>query len=67
MNDDYQRITASIHYLDQHRERQPSLDDLAAAIGLSPFHCQRLFRRWAGISPKRFLEVLTYRENTSLS
>ena len=37
----------------------PTLDEVASEIGLSPYHFQRLFRRWAGISPKRFLEYLT--------
>ena len=58
-NQDYQRIAAAIQYLTQHRQQQPSLQALAAAIGLSPFHCQRLFQRWAGISPKKFLQYLT--------
>lgn len=38
---------------------QPSLDDVAAAVGLSPAHLQRVFQEWAGISPKRFLQFLT--------
>jgi len=56
---DYQRIAAAIEYLSQHRQQQPALQELAAVIGLSPFHCQRLFQRWAGISPKKFLQYLT--------
>lgn len=59
MPTDYQRIAHAIDYLARHRERQPGLEELAAELGLSPFHCQRLFRRWAGISPKRFLQYLT--------
>ena len=56
---EYDRIERAIAYLDTHFREQPSLDDLASAIGVSPFHLQRMFRRWAGISPKRFLQVLT--------
>jgi len=56
---DYSRIEAAIRYLDEHHEEQPDLGTLAAKIGLSPFHFQRLFQRWAGVSPKRFLQFLT--------
>lgn len=40
-------------------ERQPTLDEIAAHVHLSPFHFQRLFSRWAGVTPKRYLQVLT--------
>lgn len=56
---DYQRIEQAIAYLQQHFRCQPSLSELAAQAGLSDCHFQRLFRRWAGISPKRFLQYLT--------
>jgi AraC family transcriptional regulator of adaptative response/methylated-DNA-[protein]-cysteine methyltransferase len=56
---DYQRIAAAIAYLEEHHQEQPSLDELAAHLGLSPYHLQRIFTRWAGISPKRFLQYLT--------
>jgi len=56
---DFERIAAAIRYLDAHAAAQPRLDDVARAAGLSSFHFQRLFRRWAGISPKRYLQVLT--------
>jgi len=56
---DYQRIAAAIQYLEANFREQPELDDLAAHLGLSPFHLQRLFTRWAGISPKRFVQFLT--------
>jgi len=55
---DYARIEQAILYLDRHAERQPSLDEVARAVRLSPYHFQRLFRRWAGISPKRFLQAI---------
>jgi AraC family transcriptional regulator of adaptative response/methylated-DNA-[protein]-cysteine methyltransferase len=56
---DYRRIEAVIRFLAAHADRQPSLHDAATAVGLSEFHLQRLFRRWAGVSPKRFLQYLT--------
>ena len=57
--DDYLRIEQAIQYLDNHYKDQPSLEEVAANIGLSEFHFQRLFTRWAGISPKRFLQFVT--------
>ncbi len=52
----YQRIAKVIEYIQNHFQEQPSLDDLAAQVHLSPFHFQRLFRDWAGTSPKKFLQ-----------
>ncbi|MEX2650753.1 MAG: methylated-DNA--[protein]-cysteine S-methyltransferase [Alphaproteobacteria bacterium] len=59
LTQDYDRIARVIRYLDAHVEDQPDLGTLAAEVGLSPFHFQRLFQRWAGVSPKRFLQFLT--------
>jgi len=56
---DYQRVAEAIRYLEANHTTQPTLDDLSAHLHLSPFHLQRLFTRWAGISPKRFLQFLT--------
>ena len=56
---DYRRIEQAIGYLEQHVLEQPSLDKVAEHIGLSPYHFQRLFKSWAGVSPKRFLQYLT--------
>jgi AraC family transcriptional regulator of adaptative response/methylated-DNA-[protein]-cysteine methyltransferase len=56
---DYRRIERAIRFIDAHVVEQPSLEEVAREIGLSPFHAQRLFTRWAGISPKRFLGLLT--------
>jgi len=53
---DYQRVERAIAFLDAHALRRPSLDETAAHVGLSPYHFQRLFQRWAGTSPKRFLQ-----------
>jgi len=55
---DYRRIEEAIAYLRKHRAQQPSLAELAVHSGLSEAHFQRLFSRWAGISPKRFLQFL---------
>ena len=59
LSDDYGRIEQAILYLEHHYKDQPALDDVAANIGLSEYHFQRLFTRWAGVSPKRFLQFLT--------
>ncbi len=56
---DYARIETVIHYLENNHSSQPNLVDLAATIGLSESHFQRLFRRWAGTTPKNFLQCLT--------
>ncbi len=55
----YATVARAIAYLRAHAVRQPGLEELAAAVHLSPAHLQRVFARWAGISPKRFLQVLT--------
>ena len=56
---DYERIEKAIQYLNRHCDRQPSLAEVARSAHLSEFHFQRVFKRWAGISPKRFLQFLT--------
>jgi len=58
-SEDYLRIEQAILYLEDHYKDQPSLEEVAANIGLSEYHFQRLFTRWAGVSPKRFLQFLT--------
>jgi AraC family transcriptional regulator of adaptative response/methylated-DNA-[protein]-cysteine methyltransferase len=55
----YQRIEQAIRYLEENFKRQPALDEVAEKIHVSPFHFQRMFTEWAGISPKRFLQFLT--------
>jgi AraC family transcriptional regulator of adaptative response/methylated-DNA-[protein]-cysteine methyltransferase len=57
--DDYERIATAIDYLIVHRAEQPSLEEVAAHVGLSRFHFQRLFKRYAGVTPKQFLAALT--------
>jgi AraC family transcriptional regulator of adaptative response/methylated-DNA-[protein]-cysteine methyltransferase len=58
-SEDYLRIEQAILYLEEHYKDQPSLEEVAAHIGLSEYHFQRLFTRWSGVSPKRFLQFLT--------
>jgi AraC family transcriptional regulator of adaptative response/methylated-DNA-[protein]-cysteine methyltransferase len=55
----YQRIEEAINYIRLNFKEQPNLDDVAEKINLSPFHFQRLFTDWAGISPKKFLQYLS--------
>ena len=59
MPSDYQRMTEMINFLRNNTSQQPSLEALAEHLSLSPGHIQRLFRRYAGISPKRYLQHLT--------
>ena len=56
---DYRRIEAAIAHIAAHRDDAPSLHEIAAAVHLSPFHFQRMFTRWAGVSPKRFARYLS--------
>jgi AraC family transcriptional regulator of adaptative response/methylated-DNA-[protein]-cysteine methyltransferase len=56
---DYARIETAIARLAEPRDEALSLEAIAEEIGLSPFHFQRLFKRWAGLSPKRFQQYIT--------
>jgi AraC family transcriptional regulator of adaptative response/methylated-DNA-[protein]-cysteine methyltransferase len=58
-NINYLRIEQAIQYLEKNVQRQPELEEVAEKVHLSPFHFQRIFTEWAGISPKRFLQFLT--------
>ena len=55
----YRRIEEAIIYLEKNFRSQPDLDEVAEKVHLSPYHFQRMFAEWAGISPKRFLQYLT--------
>jgi AraC family transcriptional regulator of adaptative response/methylated-DNA-[protein]-cysteine methyltransferase len=57
--DDYERIARAIRFIERNLTNQPGLPELAAELGLSRFHLQKLFLRWAGVTPKRFLQFLT--------
>ncbi|MET0028965.1 MAG: bifunctional helix-turn-helix domain-containing protein/methylated-DNA--[protein]-cysteine S-methyltransferase [Candidatus Thiodiazotropha sp.] len=59
MPDTYTTVALAIDFIRQHALHQPSLAEVADAVGLSESHLQRTFHAWAGISPKRFLQFLT--------
>jgi AraC family transcriptional regulator of adaptative response/methylated-DNA-[protein]-cysteine methyltransferase len=58
----YELISESLQWLCKHQQSQPSLDDLAVHIGLSPHYLQRVFQEWAGVTPKQFLKYLTKKQ-----
>ncbi|HCB01311.1 MAG TPA: 6-O-methylguanine DNA methyltransferase [Anaerolineae bacterium] len=55
----YTIIEQAIQYIEANVQNQPELEEIASAVGLSEYHFHRIFTRWAGISPKRFLQFLT--------
>ena len=55
----YQTAAAAISYIRENQIRQPSLEDVARHVNLSPWHFQKLFTEWAGVSPKKFLQYTT--------
>ena len=59
MTTNYEKIAEAIEFVSQHAQQQPELETIAAAMHTSPFHFQRLFTEWAGVSPKKFLQYLT--------
>ncbi|MCI0330554.1 MAG: methylated-DNA--[protein]-cysteine S-methyltransferase [candidate division Zixibacteria bacterium] len=59
LSEDYKRMERAILYLEENYSRQPSLKEIAASVHLSEFHFQRIFTRWAGVSPKKFMQFLT--------
>jgi AraC family transcriptional regulator of adaptative response/methylated-DNA-[protein]-cysteine methyltransferase len=63
---DYQRIEAALAYIGTNFQTQPSLDEMAAQAHWSPFHFQRKFQEWAGVSPKKFLQFLSLDHAKSL-
>src|SRR4051812_47736707 len=56
---DYDRVAKAIAFIMDEHHRQPTLDEIAHHVDLSPFHFQRLFKRWSGVSPKQFAGFLT--------
>src|SRR6185295_1669338 len=56
---DYQRIAKAISYINEHFQEQPELEQVAKEVFLSPFHFQKLFKEWAGVSPKKFLQFIS--------
>ncbi|WGI23905.1 methylated-DNA--[protein]-cysteine S-methyltransferase [Halomonas alkaliantarctica] len=63
---DYERVEKAMAYMVAHAAEQPNLETVAAHVHLSAFHFQRLFCRYAGISPKRFLQALTLERGKQL-
>jgi AraC family transcriptional regulator of adaptative response/methylated-DNA-[protein]-cysteine methyltransferase len=59
LQEDYALVERAIEFVESNAEKQPELGEIADAVGLSEFHFQRVFTRWAGISPKRFLQFVT--------
>ncbi len=55
----FNRIAEAIDFIKSNIERQPSLDEIAAHVNMSPFHFQKMFTDWAGVSPKKFLQFIT--------
>lgn len=62
----YERVAKAIAYMLAHFRNQPSLDQLAEVVHMSPFHFQRLFTEWAGTSPKKFIQYLSIAHAKSL-
>jgi AraC family transcriptional regulator, regulatory protein of adaptative response / methylated-DNA-[protein]-cysteine methyltransferase len=58
-NINYNRIAEAIDYIKTNFKSQPNLDDVAKKVHLSPYHFQRLFTDWAGVSPKKFLQYIS--------
>ncbi len=56
---DYARVRRAIRYLTEHWREHPSLDALAAEMGLNATQAQKLFHRWAGLTPKQFVQAIT--------
>jgi len=59
MSSDYKRVEKILRFLEGNHVDQPSLEEISRRMGMSKYHLQRLFTRWAGVSPKRFLQFLT--------
>ena len=56
---DYQRIQTAIEFITANFKQQPDLDEVARQVHVSPFHFQRMFKDWAGVSPKKFLQYIS--------
>jgi AraC family transcriptional regulator of adaptative response/methylated-DNA-[protein]-cysteine methyltransferase len=59
LSEDYQQVELAIRFLEHNFRQQPGLAEIASQVHLSEYHFQRLFKRWVGISPKRYLQYLT--------
>lgn len=63
---DYERIARAIEYIRSNFRQQPDLDEVARQVFVSPFHFQRMFKDWAGVSPKKFLQFISINYAKSL-
>jgi AraC family transcriptional regulator of adaptative response/methylated-DNA-[protein]-cysteine methyltransferase len=59
MHTQYVHIAKALRFIGEHKKEQPSLEAIATHLGMSPFHFQRLFTSWTGISPKKFLQYIS--------
>lgn len=57
--DYYDKVAAALGYIDEHLTEQPDLATIAKAVGVSPYHFQKIFSEWAGVSPKKYLQFLS--------
>ncbi|APH43145.1 DNA-binding domain, methylated-DNA-(protein)-cysteine S-methyltransferase family protein [Leptospira interrogans serovar Copenhageni/Icterohaemorrhagiae] len=62
----YQKFAEAIQFIQKNAISQPELDEVAKSVNLSPFHFQRLFTEWAGVSPKQFLQYITLQNAKSI-
>ncbi len=65
-NLNYDRIAKAINHIRTNFKEQPSLDEIAEQVHLSPYHFQRIFKEWAGVSPKKFLQYTSVQHAKSL-
>lgn len=63
---EYDIIEKALIYIESNFKRQPELEEISSHLGMSPFHLQRTFKDWVGISPKRFLQFLTINHTRQL-
>jgi AraC family transcriptional regulator of adaptative response/methylated-DNA-[protein]-cysteine methyltransferase len=63
---EYARIEKAIGFLTDHFLQQPDLEEVARQLHSSPFHLQRMFKKWAGVSPKKFLQYISLEHAKSL-
>ncbi|SHF91932.1 DNA-O6-methylguanine--protein-cysteine S-methyltransferase /Transcriptional regulator Ada [Fodinibius roseus] len=63
---DYQRVAKAITFVKEHSTDQPKLDDIAKAVHLSPYHFHRMFKKWAGVTPKEFLQYISLKHAKKL-
>lgn len=64
--DHYKKIATAIQFIQENSTSQPELEEIAKSVNLSPFHFQRIFTEWAGVSPKQFLQYLTLQNAKSI-